>query len=59
MREMSFTDVFNLIILKTESGIDPAEWAAGLEDRFYSNAFKDTEVKQTTVYSTVVKINIE
>lgn len=59
MREMSFTDVFNLIILKTESGIDPAEWAAGLEDRFYSNAFKDTEVKQITVYSTVVKINIE
>lgn len=41
---MSFTDVFNLIILKTESGVDPAEWAAELEDRFYNNAFKDTEV---------------
>lgn len=29
--------------------MDPAEWAARLEDRFYNNAFKDTEVKQTTV----------
>lgn len=56
---MSFSDVFNLIILITESGMDPAEWAAGLEDRFYNNRFKDTEVYQTTVSSTVVKISIE
>lgn len=44
MREMSFTDVFNLVILIIESGVDPAEWAATLEDRFESNAFKDAAV---------------
>lgn len=44
MGEMSFTVVFNLIILITESGVDPADWAARLEDRFESNAFKDAEV---------------
>lgn len=39
--------------------MDPAAWAARLEDTFYNNAFKNTEVQQTTVYSTVVKISIE
>lgn len=42
-RTMSFTDI-KLIILITESGLDPAEWAARQEDRFYNNKFKDTEV---------------
>ncbi|XP_037632163.1 sperm surface protein Sp17-like [Sebastes umbrosus] len=35
----------NLFKEREESGIDPAEWAAKLEDRFYNNhAFKATEV---------------
>ncbi|XP_074498124.1 neurogranin (protein kinase C substrate, RC3) b isoform X2 [Sebastes fasciatus] len=34
----------NLLKEREESGIDPAEWAAKLEDRFYNNhAFKATE----------------
>lgn len=33
-------------MLITESGLDTAEWAARLEERFnYSHEFKDTEVK--------------
>lgn len=35
---------FSLILLE-DSGMDPAEWAAKLEDRFYNNhAFKTTGV---------------
>lgn len=35
--------------LLAESGMDPAEWAAKLEDRFYNNrAFKTTRVLNQT-----------
>lgn len=41
--------------------MDPAEWAAGLEDRFYDNhVFKDTKVTDcSTRYSIIIKINRE
>ncbi|CAF97494.1 unnamed protein product [Tetraodon nigroviridis] len=47
----------SLLKQREESGVDPAEWAATLEDRFESNAFKDaaapatgglSEIKKTT-----------
>lgn len=42
-----------LLKQREESGMDPAEWAAKLEDRFYNNqAFKTAETdpeKETTV----------
>lgn len=38
--------------------MDPAEWAAKLEDRFYNNdAFKSTEVRNQATFN--IKKNVE
>lgn len=46
-RQRSLTTVTLFVSLfLADSGVDPVEWAAKLEDRFYNNhAFKTTQVQ--------------